>query len=67
MLGGTVILCFITFRVVGAIVVGHLSDTQIAYIATEIVELGIITAIFWKADGCVSLRHNKNRGSLPET
>ena len=51
MLGGTIISSFVVFRIVGAITVGRLSDTQIAFIATELVELGIILLIFFKAGG----------------
>ena len=45
-IGGTIICSFIVCRVVGAIMVGHLSHTQIAFIVTELLELGVIVLIF---------------------
>ncbi len=48
-LAGTIILSFIVFRVVGSIMVGELSSTQLGFLVTEIVELTIISIVLLRA------------------
>jgi len=42
LLAGIVVTCFVSFRIIGAIIVGELSTLQIQFIVTELLEIGII-------------------------
>ena len=48
MLASAILLCFILFRFVGSAMLGDLTQTQIAYIATEIIELSIVLFLLCK-------------------
>ncbi|MBV1919914.1 MAG: hypothetical protein KUG73_04475 [Pseudomonadales bacterium] len=48
-LAGTIILSFIVFRVVGSIMVGELSSTQLGFLATETIELTIISIVLLRS------------------
>ena len=41
-LAGTIILSFIIFRLLGSVIVGEITSTQIGYLITEIAEFGVL-------------------------
>ena len=47
-LASAILLCFILFRFVGSAMLGYLTQTQIAYIVTEIIELSIVLFLLYK-------------------
>ncbi len=60
LLGATIITSFIVFRIVGSLMVGALSETQLGFLITEVIELLILVIIFQKAGGCSNIFCQKN-------
>lgn len=48
LVAANILLAFIVFRFVGSAMIGSLSTTQIGYIATELVELSILSFVLYK-------------------
>lgn len=63
MLAGTILLSFIVFRLAGAVIVGNVSDRQLSFLVTELVELGIVSFIFVRAGGCLNQHQLTSRSS----
>jgi len=48
-LAGTILISFVIFRVIGSFMVGYISNTQLAYIGTELIEFTFVVVLLIKA------------------
>ena len=59
-LASTIVMSFICFRVIGAIIVGDLSNTQLSFILAELLELTIGVTLLVKSKEFSSKKFYKN-------
>lgn len=59
-LASTIVMSFICFRVIGAIIVGELSNTQLSFILAELFELTIGVTLLVKSNEFSSEKFYKN-------
>ena len=49
-LAGTILISFIAFRIIGSIIVGYVSKTQLGYMFTEFIEVAIVLTLLIKSN-----------------
>lgn len=49
-LAGTILISFIAFRIIGSIIVGYVSKTQLGYMFTELIEVTIVLTLLIKSN-----------------